>query len=487
MEMVEPARRPHFGAARIRVAVYAGTAAYALLFVLGAVAVYRSYQWSRLDLGDMTQAVWATAHGHPLRVSTSAGQEFVRLGAHVDPFLVLLAPLWWLWSSPLMLLVAQVVAVAAGALPVYWLGRRHLRSEPAAAGFALAYLLAPATQYTALTNSGPHPVSFATPLILYAIWFLDGDRLVPFAVCALLAASTKEEIPVAVGCLGLWYAFARGRRRAGLTIFALGLALTVVDFAVVIPHFSPTGTSPFAGRYADVGGSPGGMVRTLFTHPGAYVHTLGSWHKLKFLGFVLGPFVGLWALEPLLALGALPDLAVDLLSSKPEQSSIVFQYTAGIVGFLAAASVLGAARLGRRAELRRGVLRPGALALLALLVGGALVNIQTPLRRSIRDLPQTHGSNAVHAAKAHALGLIPAGVPVTATNKLAGYLSERRTIYVFPHVGAARWAILEHDDPTYGKRAKELAALETIEASPRWRTVYAKEGVVVLRKRPPDG
>jgi uncharacterized membrane protein len=367
-----------------------------------------------------------------------------------------------------------VAAVSAGALPVYWLGRKHLGSEAAAAGLALAYLLAPATQYTALTNSGPHPVSFATPLILFAIWFLDNDRLVPFAVVAVLAATTKEEIPIAVGCLGVWYAIARRRRRAGAAIFALGLAVTLLNFLVLIPHFSPNGASLFAGRYAAVGGTPSGMVRTLFTHPGAYVDTVASWHKLKYLGFLFVPFVGLWLLEPLLVLGAVPDLVVNLLSSKPEQTSIVYQYSAGIVPFLTAAAIFGAARYGRS---------PGRLAAVALVAAAVLVYFQTPLRRSVDDLPETSGANAVHAAKAHALALIPAGVPVSATNKLGGYLSTRRIVYVFPHVGSATWAILENDDQTYGNRAADIAALAKIESSPHWLPVYSAEGVEVLQKR----
>ena len=53
----------------------------------------------------------------------------VRLGGHVDPFLVLLAPLWLVWPSPLVLALAQVAVVSLGALPVFWLGRRHLGSE----------------------------------------------------------------------------------------------------------------------------------------------------------------------------------------------------------------------------------------------------------------------------------------------------------------------------------------------------------------------
>ncbi|HEY9458755.1 MAG TPA: DUF2079 domain-containing protein, partial [Gaiella sp.] len=82
---------------------------------------HRSFETGRFDLGNMVQAVWSTAHGHPLRVTTLTGEQAFRLGAHIDPVLMLFAPLWWLWPSPDLLLVAQAVAIALGALPVYWL------------------------------------------------------------------------------------------------------------------------------------------------------------------------------------------------------------------------------------------------------------------------------------------------------------------------------------------------------------------------------
>ena len=48
----------------------------------------------RFDLGNMVQAVWSTAHGHPLRMTDLQGDQISRLAAHVDPVLVLFAPLY---------------------------------------------------------------------------------------------------------------------------------------------------------------------------------------------------------------------------------------------------------------------------------------------------------------------------------------------------------------------------------------------------------
>ena len=97
-----------------------------VVFAYLAVARHRAFWTGRFDLGNMVQAVWSTAHGRPLETTDVTGDQFVRLGAHVDPILVLFTPLAWTGFLPEALLVAQVLIVASGALPAFWLGRRWL-------------------------------------------------------------------------------------------------------------------------------------------------------------------------------------------------------------------------------------------------------------------------------------------------------------------------------------------------------------------------
>jgi uncharacterized membrane protein len=451
--------------------VYAGVGAYMVLFVFAAVMHFVVFRTARPDLGNMTQAIWTTLHGHFLEVTTLTGNETSRLGFHVDPFLVLLVPLYWLWSDPLMLVVLQAIAVASGALPVFWLARKHLGSDRAGAHFAFAYLLYPATQFNAFTiTSSFHSVAIAVPLILFAIWFLDEDRLILFALFALLAATTKEEIPLAVGCLGIWYAVRKGRRLFGLTVFGLGLSLTLFNFLFVIPHFSPSGIDPFVGRYQGVGATPGGIARTLFTDPVAFVHAVATGHKLLYLVLLLIPFLGLWLLEPLLFLGAAPDLAINLLSSKSDQTSIPFHWTAGIVPFVVAASIFGAARFKTQA------IRVSLYAL----VGCAAIAIFSPIYFIKQDVQQL--SSPSRAVKIHALALIPPGVPVSASNQLGGHLSERRYSYSFPYVRTAHWIIVDRNDETYGDVPGFRRYIREYRSDAHWRTVYSARGITVLRK-----
>jgi uncharacterized membrane protein len=453
-------------------AVYGVAIAYGLFFATAVALFYFGFHEERLDVGDMVQAIWSTTHGRLLEFTTPTGQQASRLGVHTDVFLLLLVPFWLVWHSALLPLALQPLAVAAGTLPVYWLARKHLHSERAAAHISFAYLLFPATQFSAFTpTSGFHPISFAVPIILFAVWFLDEDRLVPFAVCALLAATTKEEIPLAVGCLGIWYAFAKGRRKPGITIFAVGLGLSLLAFLVVIPHFSKPGYAPFAGRYASVGGSPRGILHTAVTDPGALLHTIATPHKAIYLLLLLVPFLGLSLFAPLLLLGAVPDLVLNLLSGKPSSTAIGSSYTGGLLPFLIAATIFGMAKLKRD---------PRETSLFVL-VAVAAIAVNSPIRTTVHALATPLTSDPIRQAQQHALDLVPPTVPVAATNELAGYLSARRYVFIFPYVNQARWLVVNlHDTRTLPDLRS--FTLRWMREHPEWKPTYTSHGVYVLRR-----
>src|SRR4029453_14926509 len=246
-------------------AAWGGMAAYAVGFAALAAQQQKAFGTGRFDLGNMVQAVWSTAHGRPLDITELDGDQIIRLGAHVDPVLAGFAPLWWIWPSPTMLLVVQAGAIALGAVPVFWLARKHLRSERTAALFALAYLLSPSVQWLALDDF--HPVALACPLLLYGLWYLDEGRLLAALPFLVLAVLTKEEIALVVAGLGVWYWLARGHRRAGAGLAVAGVVVAAFFLGVVMPHFRAGEAPEFYGRYDAIGGSPLGILETAVTDP----------------------------------------------------------------------------------------------------------------------------------------------------------------------------------------------------------------------------
>jgi uncharacterized membrane protein len=460
--------------------LWTAIAAYAAAFASLSTLRYRGFESGRFDLGNMVQAVWSTAHGHPLQVTNLHGQQVSRLAAHFDPILLVFAPLWRLWPHPSLLLGAQAIAIAIGALPVFWLARKQLGSERAALGFALAYLLYPATEW--LTLNEFHPVALACPFLLFALWYLDEDRLPAFTAFAVLATLTKEEIPLVVAGLGIWYAVSRRRWLTGGAIAAAGAAVSALAVQVVIPHFHGA-ESHFYNRYQAAGGSASGIVKKAFTDPGRLLSIAFDHRGTHYLLDLLLPLATLSVLAPLVLIAALPELLLNLLSSADAQSSIHYHYTAGEIPFFVAAAIFGAKRLGRHAEAAAGV------AVVAAVAGNFFLG-PLPIWRFIPG-GETLQANAAHVsghdrAAARALALIPPTAPVTATNSLGAHLSQRKRIFSFPHVEGAAWVVVDTRKPSIGdhnSKDEGLARIEQFRRDSRFRLVYADDGVLVFRRR----
>jgi uncharacterized membrane protein len=460
----------------------AAIVAYGAGFAALSVLRQKAFATGRFDLGNMVQAVWSTAHGHPLQMTNLHGEQISRLAAHVDPILAVFGPLWWIWPSPDLLLVTQALAVAVGAWPIYQLARKQLASSRAALGFALAYLLYPATGW--LTLNEFHPVALATPLLLFAFWYLDNDRLVRFALCAVAAAACKEEIGLVAAGFGVWYALARGRRLAGAVIALLGFAWSAIAIGVVIPHFHTAGEADFYGRYSEVGGSAAGIVKTAFTHPLRIADAAFSARDLRYLLELAAPLAALSLLAPLVLIAALPELAINLLSATPTQTSIHFHYTAGLIPTLVIAAVLGAKRLRRWAV-------PVAMAVvLAALLGNYRLGPIT----GWRHVPggsrfQATGARVTDHDRiaSRALELIPKSAVVSATNTLGAHLSARGRVLSFPFVQDATWIAADETQPGYADRYAPVPAaiqLAALRRNPDWRLVFEQDGILVFNRAP---
>jgi uncharacterized membrane protein len=376
-------------------------------------------------------------------VTDVQGEQISRLGSHFDPVLALLAPLWWLWPSPELLLVVQAVAVGAGAIPLYLLARRHVAAWPAAA-IALAYLFFPPVQW--LTVSDFHPVALATPLLLLAWLFLDLRRLWPFALCAAAAIAAKEHMGLVVAALGAWYAVRHRDYGRGAAIAAAAGAMALVAALVVVPHFAAAGSSAFESRYED---------------------PVLDGRDLGYLARLLLPLALVPLAAPLALIVAVPELLLNVLSSTRTQTSVQTHYAATIAPALLVAVVFAVRRIGSWA----------AYAALGASLAGAIA--LGPAGRV-----ETH-ADAHDAALRRAVAFVPDEVAVSATNGLGAHLSARERVFSFPVLREAQWVAVDTTRLTFldslgPERARP--ALAALRRDPAWRVVYARDGVLVLRK-----
>ncbi len=439
------------------------------------IARYQTYHADAFDLGNMNQAVWNTLHGHPFRFTNRGLDWFgppTRLGIHVEPILLLIAPFYLIHDGPETLIVVQNVALALGAIPLFLLSLRRLPGLPLlGVAFAASYLFAPEFLGAALWDF--HSVALATPLLILAIWALDAGRYRTFVIAAILATLTKEDVALSLALLGVLIIVWRRRPVLGLAVTLLSITYAAFCFGFVLPHFNGgmSGGNNFWYRYSWLGGSAGAALKNILRNPLLPLSILDA-DRFGYLAMLLRTGGGLGIFMPALWLCALPELAVNILSAHVEQYSGFFQYNAVILAYVMPAAVYGvAALLVARQRVERGepslrparvtetTLRARAVALAQLLVWGwrrLLERIPVPSRGIAPlvivwllvtgwwNLTTTAGGmigsfwhagdNPIpHQTEVSALlDKVPQSATVAATDSLNPRLSSRYTIYLLP-------------------------------------------------------
>ena len=260
-----------------------------------------------------------------------------------------------LWPSPEMLLVAQAVIVALGALPAFWLGRRWLGDDRLAVAGAVDLPDGPRA-------AGRHPlrlppVTLAAPLLLFCIWAAEEARWITLGVCATLAVLCQEQVGLLIAALAVWLWFRHpARRRAAVLLGVGGLAWVVIAMGVIMPAFALKGVNPHLSRYSSLGDGPGEILVTFLTRPWEAVAILATPGRIGYVLGLLLPTLLLALAAPLLAAVALPQLVINLFASTGPAQTVEYHYAVLLVPVLVAATLLGLARL--RARPADGPARP---------------------------------------------------------------------------------------------------------------------------------
>ena len=131
---------------------------------------------------------------------------------------------------------------------------------------------------------------------------------------AALAILSGELVGLTVAMLGIWFAITYGRRLVGLGIALVAASWTVVCLLVVIPAFNDDRSSRYYAFFEDVGGSPWGLLRTLFTDPGAIIEAVATGADARYVILLLLPTAFLAVGQPLLLAAAVPQLGVNLVA-----------------------------------------------------------------------------------------------------------------------------------------------------------------------------
>lgn len=461
---------------------------YVAFFTWLSILTHNRFGTGGYDLGNFDQAVWNTLHGRILRL-TNVPHADSRLGIHFEPILIPLSLFYLIWSDPRTLLLIQTVALAVGAIPIYWLGREQL-GDWSAVGLVAVYLLFPALEGANLFEF--HTNTLALPFLAFAYYYLQHRRYRSFALCAVLAMMCREDAMLIVGMMGVYILLVH-RDRVGWFVLLGGVGMFCLVILVFIPYFSTTGTlPPLAARYTDLGASPGQVVLGVITRPQFVLqYILSDPDKVRYLTHLMAPVLFLSLLDIPTLLPALPVVALNLLSNwRPTYVLDRFHYSATIVPFVVFAAINGIERLVRWLKQWRNI--SPRFTLTVLTAATMLTSLgyhrafgHTPISRQFA-LPQAEER---YASAYEMFQLIPAHASVSAQSNLNPHLSQRPAIYLFPKLddptaGPAEYIALDRFGNIFPLTPEEYnSIMEEMLAGGEYEVIFDQDGYLLLHRR----
>ncbi|MEK7192149.1 MAG: DUF2079 domain-containing protein, partial [Patescibacteria group bacterium] len=396
-------------------------AAYIAVFGLIASLRHYNFQTQTWDLTAFVQTFWNAAHGRGL--VNNVEQVHNHLGLHMSPWLFLLAPGYALFQTPYYLLIIQTIAIALGALPLYFLAKRVLNNQLLSRVIAAAYLLYPGLQWANLYDF--HEITFFVPLLLAAIYFSEARKWGWAALFFTLAASVKEDAILVVFFAGIYLLLKKSAladsRKTGIVIAVAALVYFILAVKVFMPAFGG-GVLRF-DRYANLGQSPLDIVKNAAANPLLIAGTALAAQKLIYLFWLFLPvaFLPLFSWRSLILLA--PGLAENLLTNYKFQFSGLYHYDAILIPGIFVGVVYGAEFLLRNWPKKEKII----FWLLAASMSAGFL-IRSPLGPAA--FPKEYFQfNQTWEDYRKLAALVPDGLTVAAVTNLVPHLSHREHIY----------------------------------------------------------
>ena len=312
---------------------------YIVIFTAMNWQLYHNLLIPHGDSAMYEEHLWNFTHGKGFRSYLDQGLFW---GEHIQFVHLFLIPLHMLWPSQLLMELCESAALASGAIPVFWMARRHSQSTVAAICLATAYLAYSPLQYLDISIDFKtfRPISFGVPLLLFTLNALEQRQFKRGIVLILLTLSAKEDFAIVLAPFGLWLAwqairdhtdFAQSGWKQRITsawktpeqrkliLFGFSLAVLATVYlglvvTVIIPGFRDGADVHYTRYFKDFGNTPIEIVTNMITKPSLLFGKLCSVPSILFGLALMLPIAGLPFFSPTRLLVAAPLFVISCLN-----------------------------------------------------------------------------------------------------------------------------------------------------------------------------
>lgn len=340
---------------------------------------------------------------------------------HFSPIYYVLLPIYMIFPTPVTLLMSQAAVIASGLIPLYLLCRKYRLSNPAIILFSLCYVLLPSMSNGCFFFF--HENKFLAPLVLWLAYALEKDKWIPVIICALLVMAVKEDAPVYVAVLGLYFLVSKRSPKKGITIMVLAVIYFFTATYCINKFGSGTLNDRFYNFFYDGSDSFFTIIKAVILNPMYTLYECFSEDRIKFFLQMLVPlgFIPFMIKKPSKLVLLIPFIMFNLMGDYSYLHDIGYQYTYGSAACLIYLMVLNYSEL--KPGFRNKVLAVAAASSVFMFMGNTY--------HRTGDIKRYKDEKETIEKIDNALDLIPEDSSVAATTFLVPALYDCREVYEF--------------------------------------------------------
>ncbi len=288
---------------------------------------YQAYGYNALDLGIYNQVFYNSAHGDLFAMSIHPHSY---LGDHFELFIILLLPFYMIFKSPLNLLFLQTLFVGLSAWPLYLIAKNHLKSFwPLIV--ILVFFLNPLVLNLLFFEF--HILPFAIFTLLFAFYFYDRGKFIPFMIFVLLSLLVREDVSLVVIMFGV-LAFVDRKNKKWILAPLIAGGLWFIMALKLTGYFNHYGDYKFLSMYGWLGGSLTEIIYNVLAHPWQIFKQIFSLNNFLSFFTIFLPLFALPILKPKYFIPVIL-VATQLLLLSPTTSILIeTHYTSLIIPFI---------------------------------------------------------------------------------------------------------------------------------------------------------
>ena len=233
-------KSPDISENRINKILFIFTLSYAVFFCVINFIIFDNFLSLAQDTPLFAQSIQSVMS--PSNFLYNSFENASHFNSHVSPFLILLAPFYYIWPTPKILLILKVICLSLSILPLYLI-MRFYHSKTISLFLSITFLLC--LPVLGQMTFDFYETQFLPLVLLFAYYFWKKKKFFLHLLFLILSLSIREEISAILFMFGIYSWLKKRELKWIIYPILIGTIWGFIAFKLIMPFFSKTGSYHF--------------------------------------------------------------------------------------------------------------------------------------------------------------------------------------------------------------------------------------------------